>query len=108
MCYASFALLVPLFSSPDQKARSPKMCYANNKFSYCLKPEHHLQAVVVPDRQQGAAAWQIRTRYQRVAWAVRALTGFAAASREEDRFGVLQLTEPRLGAVVQVWSSVIY
>ena len=63
--------------------------------------------VVTPDRQQAAAAWQLRARYQKTAWAVRTLAGFAAASLDEDRLGVLQLTEPTLGAVAQAILSLL-
>ncbi len=59
------------------------------------------QALVMPDRKQDVAAWIIRSRFQNVSCAVRALTGFALTSLKEDGFGILQLTDPTLGAVVQ-------
>ena len=68
----------------------------------CVQP-----VVVMPDRQQAAAAWQLRTRYQKTAWAVRSLAGFSAASAEEDGLGVLQLTEPTLGTVARAVLSLL-
>ena len=59
------------------------------------------QALVMPDRKQDVAAWVIRSRLQNVTHAVNALTGFATASLSEDRYGILQLTDPTLGTVVQ-------
>ena len=58
-------------------------------------------ALILPDRNQDVAAWQIRSSYQQAVWAIHVLTGFAVASLTEDRYGLLQLTEPGLGAAVQ-------
>ena len=55
----------------------------------------------MPDRKQDGAAWVIRTRLHKVSCAINALTGFATASLEEDRFGILQLTDPTLGTILQ-------
>ena len=59
------------------------------------------QALVMPDRKQDGAAWVIRTRLHNVSCAVNALTGFATASLKEDCFGILQLTDPTLGTILQ-------
>ena len=59
------------------------------------------QALVMPDRKQDGAAWVIRTRLHNVSCAINALTGFATASLKEDRYGILQLTDPSLGTILQ-------
>ena len=68
------------------------------------------QALVAPGRQRlrstVKAAWLLRSRLQAVTWSVRALAGFAAVSLQEDRLGLLQLTEPTLGSVLQVYPVV--
>lgn len=64
-------------------------------------------ALKAADRHQDAAAWAVRDRFQHVAWAVRALAGFSATSLTEDRHGVLQLTEPGLGAAAQAILSLL-
>ena len=56
---------------------------------------------MVPDRQQDVAAWLIRSRYHKASWSICTLADFATASLEEDRYGILQLTEPGLGTIVQ-------
>jgi hypothetical protein len=46
------------------------------------------------------AAWALRARGARAARCARALSGLAAASRAEDRYGVLLLSAPNLGDVL--------
>lgn len=58
-------------------------------------------AAVRHDTHHEAAAWQIACQNQRVSLAVRALAGLAAASKKEDQYGVVQLSHPSLGTVLQ-------
>lgn len=51
-------------------------------------------------KQQLDALLAVRCGYPRAAQAAQALAGFACASLKEDRFGVLQLTQPGLGDVL--------
>lgn len=51
-------------------------------------------------REQDMAAWGVRSKYQRVCWCLRGLSGMAvAAQRGEDRYGVVLLCEPTLGDI---------
>jgi hypothetical protein len=56
------------------------------------------QALGGMGRAQETTAWQLRSRCWRGVTAARALAGLVAASRQEDRLGVAQLTEPSIGA----------
>lgn len=49
---------------------------------------------------QDIALWHLQSRYYRVCWCVRSLSGLAAASLKEDTYGVAQLSRPNLGDVV--------
>ena len=55
------------------------------------------QGALSVSRSQLAALAAVRVRYQRMALCVRTLSGFAAASLAEDKYGVLQLSRPGLG-----------
>ncbi|KAF5843578.1 hypothetical protein DUNSADRAFT_12840 [Dunaliella salina] len=51
-------------------------------------------------KEQDRAAWSVRAKYYRVCFCLRALSGMTAASRAEDRFGVVLLCEPLLADVL--------
>jgi len=51
-------------------------------------------------KEQDRAAWSVRAKYYRVCFCLRALSGMTAASRAEDRFGVVLLCEPVLADVL--------
>jgi len=51
-------------------------------------------------RAADLAAWTVRAKYQRLAFCVRALSALAAASRGQDRYGVVLMADPVLGDVV--------
>lgn len=59
-------------------------------------------------RAQLLALGAARCRYQRTVLCARTLTGFAAASLREDKFGVLQLTQPGLGEVLLCLLSALH
>lgn len=45
--------------------------------------------------------WQLRSGQQRTEWCLHALAGFSVASRQEDHFGVAQLSHPGLPRILQ-------
>lgn len=58
------------------------------------------QSLSVSDRSSDISAWQIRARYQNISFSLKALTGFCIASKSEDQYGILQLTEPGLASIL--------
>lgn len=56
-------------------------------------------------KDQKEASWCISSRYHRTSWCLRSLSALAAASRHEDRFGVVLLCEPSLAEVVATLAS---
>ncbi|GAX81520.1 hypothetical protein CEUSTIGMA_g8948.t1 [Chlamydomonas eustigma] len=58
-------------------------------------------------RDMELAAWALRSKYSRFECALRILSSLAAASRGEDRYGVLLLCEPGLADVVLNMASAL-
>eukprot|EP00884_Botryococcus_braunii_P015231 jgi/Botrbrau1/2391/Bobra.0395s0023.1 len=58
-------------------------------------------------RSQEEAAWLVAAQYQRIAYSLRALSALTAASRREDHFGVVQLSEPSLATVLGSLTSAL-
>lgn len=52
-----------------------------------------------PTKGQDVALLYLASNAQQCAWSMRTLAGLLAASRREDEYGVVQLTEPALGTV---------
>lgn len=59
-----------------------------------------LSQLPAPEVCAALALQRVESRWQQIGWSVRALAALAAASRAEDRYGHLQLGEPRLAAVL--------
>eukprot|EP00887_Chlorella_sp_A99_P003120 scaffold9.g3120.t1 len=62
-------------------------------------PAMSVKGILGVSRPQAEALAALRCHYQRAAAAARALAGLAEASLGEDRYGVLQLSQPGLGDV---------
>jgi hypothetical protein len=60
-----------------------------------------------PTRAQDMAAWVVRARLHRLSAALRAVSGLAAASRHEDRYGLVLLCEPGLADVTSALLSAV-
>ncbi|KAK9816593.1 hypothetical protein WJX72_002389 [[Myrmecia] bisecta] len=58
-----------------------------------------LKATPSIGRPQALARWYVRAHYQRATTCIRILAALTAASRTEDKYGLLQLGEPSLATV---------
>lgn len=68
-----------------------------------LRPAACLQGGLAGSEAQIEAVLQLRCAYPRAVLAVNALAGFACASLQEDRFGILQLTQACGDMLLPLW-----